>query len=234
MRKKKDVLVEVQKPAESSDAPAAVAQEAPQADAPAQMQEDPPAVAEPAPKKHRKHATHPAAPEAKPDDKHKETMKIMAICAIAIVLLIVVLGFIYLSSNNFVPGNQVNESAFKDVFMAAPKVFIVMDIRGAQDNHTRNNIMQCGIDFAGSTPLGGKDVVPISIGDQECITPDGPEPISSCISELKGGLTIEISQVTPTTPEGARFFSNGMEVFIGSNYTANSCGFKTSNLTISG
>ena len=51
----------------------------------------------------------------------------------------------------------------------ASTLSIVMDLRGAPDNQTRVKIMQCGVDFASSVPLGGKNITIYSMDDTTCI-----------------------------------------------------------------
>jgi len=124
--------------------------------------------------------------------------------------------------NSFVPGTEVDAETFKNLFLAAPKVYIVMDIRGAQDYSVSNNILQCGVDFAGSTGMGGKYVTPLSISRDGCVTPDGVHQPKECFSMISDGISVYVRE----GDGGARYYSNGMVVFVGKDYALGTCSIK--------
>jgi hypothetical protein len=214
MRKKKEIPVEG-KPVESPGAaqePAApkIAQQSPEK-AGSQKPDGIP--------HHKLRADHAKATKPAPSDKSKT----YAVVALAVLVVLLAFYFLVFAGAAFVPGNEVSNDSFKDLLISAQKVYIVMDVRGAQDAATRGNILQCGVDFSASTFLGSKkEVIPFSIGDNECFGPEGSKPINTCISQLKDGLTIDVRQ----GPGGVKYYSNGMVVLVGSNYTVGGCGLK--------
>jgi len=130
--------------------------------------------------------------------------------------------FMALSENSFVPGIEVDAETFKGIFTHSTNVFIVMDVRGASNTATANNILQCGVDFAASSGMGGKEVTPISFGNDGCVTPDGFRKPKECFAMLKDGTTIYVRD----GPGGAKYYSNGMVVFVGPEYALGTCGIK--------
>ena len=85
---------------------------------------------------------------------------------------------------------------------------IVMDLRGAYDNHTRHDIMQCGIDFAGSLPFGDKEIYIYSLdNNDECIASYPDDSIAyltvgECIKEMYNTdqtIHIKYADISSTT-----------------------------------
>ncbi len=130
--------------------------------------------------------------------------------------------FLALNENSFVPGTEVDAETFKGIFTHSTNVFIVMDVRGASNTAVANNILQCGVDFAASSGMGGKEVTPISFGNDGCVTPDGFRKPKECFAMLKDGTTIYVRE----GPGGAKYYSNGMVVFVGPEYSLGTCGIK--------
>ncbi|MFH0884124.1 MAG: hypothetical protein V1861_00255 [Candidatus Micrarchaeota archaeon] len=130
--------------------------------------------------------------------------------------------FITLSENSFVPGTEVDAETFKGIFTHSENVYIVMDVRGAPDNVVANNVLQCGVDFAASSGMGGKIVTPISFGNDGCVTPDGFHKPKECFAMLSNGVTIYVKE----GPGGAKYYSNGMVVLVGNQYSLGTCGIK--------
>lgn len=142
-----------------------------------------------------------------------------------IVLLTVAILFAYLflvSDAMFIPGSEVDVETFTDIFGSAEKVYIFMDVRGVNNDFTRTNILQCGVDFAASSGMAGKDVTYFSLGDGECIAPDGSHPPSYCFSQLENGITIYVKE----GPGGADYYTNGMMVYVGTDYELGTCGIR--------
>jgi len=155
-------------------------------------------------------------------------LKVAAIALLGVLVLVLAYYFLVLSSPTFVPGSEIDVETFKGLFASASRVYIVMDIRGISNESLRGSIMQCGVDFAGSTPMGGKEVIPMSFTDTECTLPpvnktdNGIRTLKECASALRGGLTIQIKE----GPGGAKYYSNGMVVFVGPGYKLGTCGMK--------
>jgi hypothetical protein len=155
-------------------------------------------------------------------------LKISAIVLLGVLVVVLAYYFLVLSSPTFVPGSEVDVETFKGAFASASKVYIVMDIRGISNESLRGSIMQCGVDFAGSTPMGGKQVMPMSLSNTDCTIPpvnktdNGIRTLKECASMLKDGLTIQVKE----GPGGAKYYSNGMVVFVGPGYKVGTCGMK--------
>jgi hypothetical protein len=153
-----------------------------------------------------------------------DRLKWVAVLILA-ALVVILAAFFYISSqSDFIPGQNVSADQFKGLLVSAQKVYIVMDIRGVQNSTLRGNIMQCGVDFASSTFLGSKTVIPMSFDSTQCIDADGTHPLSKCAAELKDGIAIDIRGGQPAV----RYFSNGMLVTIGPEYKLGACGIKSS------
>jgi hypothetical protein len=139
-----------------------------------------------------------------------------------LIIIVLVLAYYFLSSSDtsFVPGSTVDPETFKTEFEKAPRVFIVMDVRGVSDSIISNNILQCGVDFAGSSGMGPKNATYLSVDNNGCVAPDGKHETKECFSWLKSGLTIYIKQ----GDTGAKYYSNGIVVNMGKEYTLGTCG----------
>ena len=112
----------------------------------------------------------------------------------AVALIAILLGaFILLSPPPVTPqtqngdytnplnGQNATMSEFADMLMSSQTVYLVEDIRGLEKYPiSRNNIMQCGVDFAGSQGLAGKGVNIYILEGNECSA-----------SEAGGNLTIK-------------------------------------------
>ncbi|MDD5172282.1 MAG: hypothetical protein PHF60_04575 [Candidatus ainarchaeum sp.] len=171
----------------------------------------------------------PAEPEAgtPPEPKNEEPKKGKGSgFKIFVVLLLfavaVVLAYYFITASAFDTGPGVDAETFKNNFAAAETVYIVMDVRGVKDPTVSNNVLQCGVDFAASSGMGGKDAVYFSFGDDGCTAPDGPHPLQDCVSQLKNGLTIYVKE----GPGGASYYSKAMVVTVGKTYTFGTCGIK--------
>ena len=140
--------------------------------------------------------------------------------ALIIISIFLIFHFLNLSNYAFIPGAAVDQEEFKEAFDSSDLVYIVMDVRSVEDNETSRNILQCGVDFAGSSGMGGKSVNYFSISEEEgCIAPDGSHEESYCFSQLKNGITLYVREGGETT-----FHSNGMVVGIGPEYALGTCG----------
>jgi len=131
--------------------------------------------------------------------------------------------YFVLPQSAFIPDGRVDAEGFKNAFGSADRVYIVMDVRGVADPVISNNILQCGVDFAGSSGMGGKNATFFSLSDNDgCVAPDGVHPLNDCASRLKDGITIYVKG----GPGGADYFNNGMVVTVGANYATWTCGIR--------
>ncbi len=163
----------------------------------------------------------PAPPQAEPAAAPRDgKLKIVAVAVLAIVVIALIYLFFFMPSNRFVPGTKVDEVTFKDIFRNSENVYIFMDVRGASSPKVSQNIMQCGVDFAGSSGMGGKSVTPISIDLYGCITSEGEVSEEECFAQLENGLTIYI---TEDAQERSYLYSNGMVVGVSEEYAVGTC-----------
>lgn len=153
-----------------------------------------------------------------------ERLKWVAVFILAVLVVVFAVFYYISSSTDFVPGQSVTVSQFDDALISTGKVYILMDVRGAQNASVRSSVMQCGVDFAESTYLGSKNVTPLSFDNTECTDANGTRPLSECASELKDGITIDIRAGQPAV----RYFSNGMLVTVGPEYALGTCGINSS------
>ncbi len=158
-------------------------------------------------------------------DNKTNRLKTVAVAILALAVLALAYYYFALPGLTFVPGAEVSRESFAEILGNSTTVFVVIDLRGVQGDALRNSVMQCGIDFAGSTGIGDKEVIPLSL-DSECFTPSGTKSISECTSMLDGGLTILIKGVPEGASPGASYYKNGMIVMVGSNYSMGGCSIK--------
>jgi len=69
----------------------------------------------------------------------------------------------------FNKGNKINKETFLELLANSEPVYVVMDARNVSDEYTKRNIFQCGVDFAGSSGLVGKNVSIIGMDDKGCV-----------------------------------------------------------------
>ncbi|SRR3989339_1561060 len=117
-------------------------------------------------------------------------------------------------------GTKINGQTFLYILNNATEVYIVEDLRNVTNDQTRHNIQQCGIDFAGSTGLVGKNLTIYALDSMNCVSSKGTSSISDCISTINKGKSIYITSGSQT-----EFYSNLMLVGIDENYLSGFCGF---------
>jgi len=154
----------------------------------------------------------------------KDVIKIVVVILLAICALALAYYFLGPKSARFDTGSEVDQGTFSDLFQGAKTVYILMDVRGVRNSTTSRNILQCGVDFAGSSGMGGKQATYRSIGDDGCVDSDGKHPDEYCFSSLSNGMTIYVHEGETTS-----FHTNGMVVGVGSNYSLGNCGIKRIN-----
>jgi hypothetical protein len=147
--------------------------------------------------------------------------KTAAVALLAVLVLAMAYYFITSAATTFVPGPGVDPETFKDIFNQAGKVYIFMDVRGVSNAPTSRNILQCGVDFAGSSGMGGKDVSYFSVGNDGCVAEDGPHPPEYCFKQVKDGVVIYVKEGASSS-----YHSNAIVVGVGPEYPAGSCSIR--------
>lgn len=144
--------------------------------------------------------------------------KIKTIITAAIV--IAALYFVY--ALLLAPAGEVPASPdeFLGALNSTNQVFIIMDLRGAPDNIIRNNIMQCGTDFAGSQGLTNKTITSFAFEGDKCTTMQGIKSVDTCLEESKNGVSIVITSTVNMTT----YYKNKVKVLIGPIYKTGTCG----------
>lgn len=144
--------------------------------------------------------------------------KTLVVVFLGILCVVLTYFLLFSKSLSFTPSSQVTPEEFGSIFQNSSKVVILMDVRSVTDDASRSNILQCGVDFAGSSGFGGKNVSYRSIDDSECVTDLGRFDRSFCFSDLSSSLTIYIQSGNDTS-----FYSNGMVVGVGKSYPVGLC-----------
>ncbi|NYZ74567.1 hypothetical protein H0O00_05465 [Candidatus Micrarchaeota archaeon] len=185
---------------------------------------------EPEPASEPEESTAPEAPKEEPQKSKGSAVKLFVIFLLLAIAVVLAYYFI-ISGSLFSTGPEVDVETFKSSFASAPTIYIVMDVRGVKDSLVSNNVLQCGVDFAGSSGMAGKDAVYFSLGDDGCTAPDGAHPLSDCVSQLENGLVIYVKECQAPfaifgqqCPGGAKYYSNGMVVTVGQEYALGTCG----------
>jgi len=144
---------------------------------------------------------------------------------IVILLMLVAAWFAYQylvagSGETLILGNQVNAQTFLSEYGKNDVLYLVMDVRDASSQQAKTNILQCGVDFASSTGLLGKNLTIYSLDtEQGCVALEGSLPIEYCMKNINdNGMTIYIKEGNES-----RFYTNAMVVGVGQNYTSGGC-----------
>ncbi len=170
--------------------------------------------------------------------------KTMVVGAIALIAILIG-AFILLSHPSVIPpqqgGNYSNplggQNASMDEFakslISAQNIYLVEDLRGLEKYPiSRNNIMQCGVDFAGSEGLAGKEVnVYILEGDTCSASEAGAnlsiKTISECHSKVASAFQSDGSAViwiekgyTPSV------YLHGLVVRVNETYSQGMCNIR--------
>ncbi len=163
-------------------------------------------------------------------DESKKTFLTFILSSIAIVLLIY---FSFFSPSSIPVGEHscifvetpVNQSTFLHQLADAKHVYIIMDLRNISDDEIRRNIMQCGVDLAGSQALASKNISIASLTDTEChfsSSLDNPQkksiPFCLCARANPETVTFYI-----TNSDKTDFFNNEIKIGIGKIYKIGSC-----------
>lgn len=154
-------------------------------------------------------------------DRTINMLKIGALIILLVIVAFIAYNFFIGVGPGFNPGPEVDIETFRNNLQNANDIFIIMDVRGVDStDQTYQNILQCGVDFASSSAIGNKNIVPMSLNVDGCIAPDGIHPESYCFSQLDAGALFIYVKESPKTT----FHANGMIVGVGSSYTLGTCG----------
>ncbi len=136
-----------------------------------------------------------------------------------IVLFIIAVAFGYFIF--FGQEKTVDPQQFLSALQNASKFYVIQDLRGS-DETVRRNIMQCGVDIAGSQGLAvlNKNISIYALEDSKCTTLNGEKTLSEC-SDTSDGVVFYISKGDKTL-----FYAKKMNIGIGANYTLKSCNIK--------
>jgi len=146
-------------------------------------------------------------------------LKVFAIALLAIAAAVFAYYFYGMQEESLSLGSEVNMATFSSILADSKNVFIVMDVRYAEEGAVKTNILQCGVDFAGSPGLAGKNLTFFSIDKGgSCIGMNSTFSTSQCFKEMGRGLTIFVQEGNST-----KFYTNAMVVGVGSDYPANGC-----------
>ncbi len=149
-----------------------------------------------------------------------ENLKVAATAVIVIIALVMAYYFLYYQSGPASPklGAPINMPTFAALLLQAQNVYVVMDVSNAT-GQVKQGIIECGVDFAGSPGLGGKNKTFFSIDTGgHCIGANATYPSSWCFGQMENGLSILVQPGNSTS-----FYTNAMVVGIGDNYTAGGC-----------
>jgi len=163
----------------------------------------------------------------KKKDKEKSTglgfdIKTAVVAVIAIIAIFFVASFMLGKEMRmeleYFKGELANSSAFSQSLASANKVYIVMDLREANETQ-RLNIMQCGTDFAGSEGLVNKEITTYALEKDVCTTLEGMTSIETCVNNaLNNGIGFYIYKGNSTY-----FFKDKAIVGAGGNYQYKNC-----------
>lgn len=114
--------------------------------------------------------------------------------------------------------NLTAKQAFEAYLASSNEMFIVMDLRGTDNSTIRNNIMQCGVDVAGSVALGGKNKTIMAIEEDSCFVYNNTKTVEYCLSLITDTPTFYIATNTET-----EYSEKMVTVDIGATYNLYDC-----------
>lgn len=158
----------------------------------------------------------------------------------AALLVIVLLGAAYYLTNASPPPAPEGEEAYAAPFLSdsnttisefaqalfhAEKVAIVEDLRELDAYPlTRNNIMQCAVDFSGSEGLVGKELYVYAFEGEACTSNDGLKTIGECYSEIVMLIAdASASLIWIEQGEGPTAYSSNLLVRVNEQYSQGDC-----------
>jgi hypothetical protein len=151
-------------------------------------------------------------------------MEAKTIATAILVIAAVAVAFFILSQTanapqaSFLSGKNASAGVFLENLANAQKVYIVQDLRGANESE-RRSIQQCGVDFAGSRGLVQKNKIVFAFENSDCLSlEEGKKDIGSCINELNGNTVLYVRKGNATV-----VYENALLIELGGTYQKNSC-----------
>ncbi len=127
-----------------------------------------------------------------------------------------------------VPGENVTLEEFAANLLASDKVYIVEDLRGLDAYPiSRNNIMQCGVDFAGSEGIVGKEMKVYVLEEKSCSHTSGNATLESCYSEiLSASNDTSASVIWIEKGNSPEVYEHGLLVRVNETYLQGDCSIR--------
>ncbi|MBD3390218.1 hypothetical protein GF415_04685 [Candidatus Micrarchaeota archaeon] len=127
-----------------------------------------------------------------------------------------------------VPRENVTLQDFASNLLSSDKVYIVEDLRGLGAYPiSKNNIMQCGVDFAGSEGIVGKEMKIYVLEEDSCSHSSGNSTLEACYSEILAASNDTSSAVIwiekGSIPE---FYERGLLVRVNETYMQGDCSIR--------
>jgi len=125
----------------------------------------------------------------------------------------------------FNKGKEVNKKTFIDLFVNTNPVYIVMDTRNVNDDLVKRNIYQCGVDFAGSSGLVGRDVFIVGMDDKGCVYAHFSLSVNKTASNAECMKMINTNGIVLyiTADNETKYYSRAAIFGIGDTYVLGSC-----------
>lgn len=141
-----------------------------------------------------------------------------------VILGIAIIYFYQTTPKEFRKGVKVNAETFSAILSDADPIYIVMDVRDTSSELTKRNILQCGVDFAGSAGLVERNVIYMSIDKNGCTVAslgglNQSMGVESCIEMLNSnGISLYIHE-----GEGTEYYTRAALIGVGENYALGTC-----------
>lgn len=132
-----------------------------------------------------------------------------------VAILLVMVFFLYLKLEEQKP---VDPSVFAENVQNSDSLFIIQDLRDAS-SVSRINIMQCGVDFASSQRIAGKNIVIFAFEGKECISLDGITTIDDCSKQLNAPFI----HIKTGNLDNTIFYKDRLLVNVDDNYQKGEC-----------
>ncbi|MEM2908806.1 MAG: hypothetical protein QW590_02545 [Candidatus Bilamarchaeaceae archaeon] len=149
----------------------------------------------------------------------------LAFLVIGIIILGVAIVYLYQATpKEFRKGVKVNAETFSAIISDADQVYIVMDVREVSNELTKRNILQCGVDFAGSAGLIGRNVTYVSLDNHGCTVAsleglNQSRSTGDCIEMLNSdGVSLYIHEGTET-----EYYTRAAIIGVSDTYVLGTC-----------
>ncbi len=114
---------------------------------------------------------------------------------------------------------NLSKENFQKNLLETTEVYIIMDTRNVKNSTISDGILQCGVDFAGSQGISGKNITIIAFQDNECIGLSNESmTVNACMEQIKNKIYIHITSNNKT-----KYFEDKLIVSIDEPYEAYSC-----------